>query len=405
MARLAKARSDASYRPLVERSLFVLALLGILLTVHLAFWYGGRTSASDPVCGAGFDCQAVLASDPALLGVSSTYWGMLFYIAVAGMGIGLLMLAGRAASVLYTLRRLLIGAGLLYSAFLTALQYLVLSDRCLLCLISAAIVACMTAVLVLERRIGSAEVLARARELRLRGVLGALALVFVVADYAYSGSSSGEAEVAALGPAEAADTSQCIYDPDRPYFANFERLVEDYDPIVGRPDAPVTIVEFLDPNCNFCKDLHPVMQRLLSLHSDNARIVYKPVTLVGGPSHSLDEVMALWLAEESGRFEEMMELQFRHQNGATGLSVDRLTEFADDIGMNAGRFREDLLDGRLAARARRVMQIFNGLGLTGVPAVIIDGRLIHHSARSIGCLNHFVEQAVANATSQPEPDE
>ena len=85
MARQVHARSGALFRPSVERLLFILALLGILLTVHLAFWYGGRTAASDPVCGAGFDCQAVLASDPALLGVSSTYWGMLFYVAVAGM--------------------------------------------------------------------------------------------------------------------------------------------------------------------------------------------------------------------------------------------------------------------------------------------------------------------------------
>ena len=314
------------------------------------------------------------------------------------------MLGGKAVSLLYTLRRLAIGAGFLYSAFLTALQYMVLSDRCLLCLISAAIVASMTAVLVLEKRIGSMAIPAKARELRFRGVLAVAALVVAFADFAYSGSSAGEAEMAVLGPVEAADASQCIYDPDRPYFANFERLVEDYDPIVGRPDAPVTIVEFLDPNCNHCRDLHPVMQRLLSLHRDNARIVYKPVTLVGGPSHSLDEVMALWLAEESGRFEEMMELQFRHQNGSTGLSVDRLTQFADDIGMNADRFRQDLLDGRLASRARRVMQIFSGLGLTGVPAVIIDGRLIHNSSRSIGCLNYFVEQAVATA-NQPGPNE
>ena len=392
-----RSTAGVSYRPLFERCLYALALAGILLTVHLAFWYSGPTTAVDPVCGAGFDCEAVLNEDPAPLGMSSTYWGLLFYVAIAAIGIGIMTKGGRLGRWLSTLRRLAIGAGFLYSIFLTTLQFAILADRCLLCLISAGIVTLMVAALLLERYMGNVAAPPPARALRLYGGLAAVALVLVLADYKSSGAGREESGGASLAPEEEVDTALCSYDPAMPYFENIEQLVTDYDPIAGRRDAPVTIIEFLDPNCTHCRDLHPVMQSVLEAFPEQARIVYKPIALVGGPSFSLDEVMALWLAEEAGRFQEMLELQFQPRDGASDLSVERLTAFADDIGMNAGRFRDDLRTGRLMGRARRAMQIHRGLGLTSVPAVIIDGRLVHHASRSLGCLRYFVRQALEEA--------
>ena len=123
--------------------------------------------------------------------------------------------------------------------------------------------------------------------------------------------------------------------------------------------------------------------------------MYKPVAIVGSATHSLEEVQALMLATEQGKFEEMLELQMVHQSPSTGLSVGRLTEFAEQIGMDASAFREHLVDGRFDREVRRNRQVYMDLQLTGVPAVILEGRLVFPRSRSVGCLSHFIEQELA----------
>ena len=389
--------NQATHRPLVERSLFGLALAGIVLTVHLAFWYGGDVVGNDPVCGAGFNCEAVLASDPAPLGIPSTYWGMLFYVILAGIGLAIVFSSDAVRRRLSTLRRIVIGGGFLYSLFLTAFQFVILNDRCLLCLISALLVTVMLVVILVGYRMGTPVRLVRAREIRLHVAMFGAATALLLGDYAYSGSQMQDQTLLSAADDEFFDTSSCRYDANMPVFQNTDQLVRDYDPIAGRRNAPVTIIEFLDPNCPHCKTLHPIMQQLLQRHRDKVRIVYKPITLVGGPSYSLDEVMALWLAEEQGHFEEMLEGMFRAQNGTSGLSVEVLTDIADDIGMNAGLFRSELLSGRLVNRSSSLLRAFNEMGFSGVPAVLIDGRVVHSNSRTIGCLSYLVEQAYAEA--------
>ncbi len=383
------------HRPLVERCLLGLALAGVLITIHLTFWYGGDVAAEDPVCGAGFDCEAVLASDPAPLGIASTYWGMVFYLTIAGLGLGIAFKSEGIGRRFHTLRRAVIGGGLLYSIFLTVLQFVVLSDRCLLCLISAFLVTSMVVVLLLERTMGTPVRVVPAREARVHIIMVGVASALILGDYAYSGSRTADDPGTSSTAQVLVDPSQCRYDGSMPTFANTDQLVRDYDPIAGRRDAPVTIIEFLDPNCPHCKSLHPTMQQLLQRHPEKVRIVYKPVTLVGGPSYSLEEVMALWLAEEEGRFEEMLESMFRALDGSSGLTVDALVDLADDIGLDPGNFRSELMSGRLINRSRNLLQAFNEMGFSGVPAVLIEGRVVHSNSRNLGCMSHFVEQIYA----------
>lgn len=396
----------AVHRSLYERILFGLALLGVLVTVHLNVWYGANAPSEDPVCGAGFDCEAVLASDPMPLGVPSAVWGLLFYLGIAGVCAGIVFFEDSKRLLLKKIRLGMVGFGLLYSLFLTAYQFFVLSDRCLLCLISATIVTVMAIVLGLyvfkpaTQPRSRQTAAALSGEYKLYGILAVLLLVLAGADYGYFNSQAPEAGplIGASTPIAAdrpVDVAGCRFDPDRPYYSNIDRLITEEDPISGNPEAPVTIIEFLDPNCPHCKTVHPIMKAVAAKYPDQLRIVYKPVALVGSATHSLDEVSALLQAEEQGRFEEMLEFQFVNQTPRTGLSVNLLTDAAEELGMDAQVFRAAITDGKYNRQARRTRQLFNDLGLTGVPAVILEGRVVHSQSRSVGCLSHFIEQELA----------
>ena len=393
-----------TYRRVLERSLFILSLAGILVTLHLVMWYSPEIAgANDFVCGAGFDCQSVISSDPAPLGVSSSWWGFLFYVWLATLCVGIAKNVMGQGSLLKGIRLASVGIGLLYSLFLTVYQFIALDARCLLCFMSATVVALMAAVLYIAWRKpapSAARSGAPVRELTFHGVAAVVALVVVAFDYsALPDRVSESAMTTSTADMNDAlfDPSMCRYDPSTPTYENIEQLIRDYDPVVGPVDAPVTVMEFLDPNCNHCKNLHPIMVALAEAFPDSVRFVYKPVTVVGGPTYSLDEVMALWIANENGQFKEMLDLQFRNQSPATGLSPEQLIDFADDLGMDRNEFRSALLDGSQEPRAREVRRFFSGMGLTGVPAVIIGGRTVHGASRTLGCMQHFINEELAAA--------
>ena len=61
--------------------------------------------------------------------------------------------------------------------------------------------------------------------------------------------------------------------------------------------------------------------------------------------------------------------------------------------MDMDNFRSVLRNRGYASRTVQTRRLFDGMGFTGVPVVIINGRQISSSSRNLGCLRHFVEQA------------
>lgn len=384
------------YRKTFERLLYILALAGVGLTLHIALWYsGGTPSTEDPFCGVGSNCVGVIASDPAPLGLPSAWWGFLFYMTVFITGLLIAYNISGLGAHLKKARAFVVGAGWCYSLFLTLLQATAIDGWCQLCLVSFAIVTLITLITFMglfRRPTTNAQREAPASERIFHGAVAALLLGFLLWDY--SNAPGQEEGIGAIGATETSvDPASCMYVAGARVFENMDQIVMDYDPVIGPANAPILVMEFLDPNCNHCKTVHPHIKALAAAYPDSVRVVFKPIPVVVGPTHSLDEITALYLANEEGVFEEMLDLVFQHQSPATGLSVGRLSEFAEDLGMDMGKFRSVLRSREYVSRTVQTRRFFEGMEFTGVPTVIINGRQIHSSSRNLGCLRHFVEQA------------
>jgi len=385
-------KGESPYHRLRERTLMVLAGIGIVLTTHLMFFYG-NTEVVDPVCTGTDSCASVIAQDPGFLGLSSASAGLLFYLLVAALTLVVALDPGGMRRRMKTVRQLLIIGGWAFSIFLTLFQMFGIQGFCMLCFGSFIIVTAMFLVpFVLPGRASSVRVSA---EKVFSGVVGGLVAFAILADYALFQSQKPETDTAQL-----VDTTQpynpalCRYDDTVPRFENLDQLVSMEDPFTGPVAAPVTILEFIDPNCPACKRQHPIMQQIAAQYPNEVRIVYKLVTLVGGPQFSLDEVMALWLANEQGRFSEMIAGVFDAQN-PQGLSVNDLASIADDVGLDTGEFRRELTSRRLEPRARQIYRVFGGMGLDAVPSVLINGQKVSTYDRSFGCLSYLIDQELA----------
>ncbi len=146
------------YRPVLDRTLFVLALLGVLLVIHLwmqqerGFDQGcfGFNTEYEQARQATFDCEAVTQSDAgSFLGLSNVVWGLAFYLTVALLGAGVALLPARTA-LLKKIRGVVIVLGFLYAIWLVNVQFNVLGDLCALCLISAGITTLLFLTLALD---------------------------------------------------------------------------------------------------------------------------------------------------------------------------------------------------------------------------------------------------------------
>lgn len=87
-------------------------------------------------------------------------------------------------------------------------------------------------------------------------------------------------------------------------------LVKPHSPIKGADNAKVTIVEFLDPECEACRAMLPIMKRLLSEYDGKIRLVIRYMPLHG---NSRLAAAALEEAREHGKFEEALDILFETQ--------------------------------------------------------------------------------------------
>lgn len=89
-----------------------------------------------------------------------------------------------------------------------------------------------------------------------------------------------------------------------------EALVRPDSPSFGPADAKVTIVEFLDPECEACRAMHPIVKQLLSEYEGKVRLVIRYM-----PFHTNSMYAASVLEEtrETGHFEKALETLFEHQ--------------------------------------------------------------------------------------------
>lgn len=152
------------------------------------------------------------------------------------------------------------------------------------------------------------------------------------------------------------------------------RLVDPADPVSGNPLGDVTIVEFFDTRCPYCRRMGPVLADLL--RSDpKVRLVMKDLPVLG-PTSQLESRFLLAAQKQGGYFklhDAVMQL-----GGAS--SRDSLRELADHLGLDGGRLARDVDDPAIKTRLQATNDTARQLGIEGTPAYVIGNRLIAGAA-------------------------
>lgn len=188
-------------------------------------------------------------------------------------------------------------------------------------------------------------------------LIGAVAVIFLTGSGSSSSNSGSEQTAVGDGQSDAI-------------------LVREDSPRIVAPGSEVTLVEFLDLECEACGAMYPVVKRVLAEYEGKINFVVRYF-----PLHQ-NSVLAATSAEAAGRqgkYWEMYAKLFEGQ-GTWGEKSQPQTEvflgYARELGLDLARFQTDLQDPAIRAKVDRDRRDGIAAGVRGTPTFFLDGEQI-----------------------------
>ncbi|MCA0871414.1 DsbA family protein [Seohaeicola saemankumensis] len=141
-------------------------------------------------------------------------------------------------------------------------------------------------------------------------------------------------------------------------------------PVLGNPEGDVTVVEFFDYNCPYCRRAMDEVKGLLAA-DQNVRLVYREWPILG--DGSVFAAKAALAAREQGKYEEFHWALMGMQGRAEESSVMRIAEM---VGLDTDKLRRDMKAPEVAEHIETSMQLSQALGFNGTPSFVIGDQLV-----------------------------
>lgn len=201
-------------------------------------------------------------------------------------------------------------------------------------------------------------------------------------------SSAQKSEIEKLVHDYIMDNPQVILDAVRQYQekqeaarqeARDKRIVELRDalehaktsPVGGNPDGDVTIVEFFDYRCPYCKKAHDIVSKVIEADG-KVRLVYKEFPILGPDSVVAARAALAAFLVEPGKYEAFYDALMRSKGP---LPEARVFEIAKTVGLEADALRKAMDDPAIGQEIGHNRALAQELEITGTPAFVIGGKL------------------------------
>ena len=151
-------------------------------------------------------------------------------------------------------------------------------------------------------------------------------------------------------------------------------LVRFHSPIIGKAEAPVTIVEFLDPSCEACRAYYPIVKQIMGMFDGDVRLVIRYAPLHEG---SDEAVMILEAARLQGKFEPVLEAIFRDQPiwaAHSAPDLEKAWAAAQSAGLDVAKAREDAKSEAISRVLEQDIADMKAVDLKGTPTFFVNGK-------------------------------
>lgn len=140
-------------------------------------------------------------------------------------------------------------------------------------------------------------------------------------------------------------------------------------PVLGNPEGDVTVVEFFDYNCPYCRRVKPHMEALLAA-DPNVRVVYREWPILG--EGSVFAARAALASRNQGKYDEFHWAMMGLNGRAEEATVIRA---AEEIGLNIAQLRRDMTAPEIDEHIQTSMRLSRAIGFSGTPSFVIGDNL------------------------------
>ena len=144
-------------------------------------------------------------------------------------------------------------------------------------------------------------------------------------------------------------------------------------PFKGPPNAPITIVEFSDFQCSYCKRVLAVLGQVLEQYPNQVKLAFRDFPIQNIHPHAQRAAEAAHCAAEQGKFWEYHDLLFEQQDVLPNADHGK---HAKALGLEAGAFQACLDSRKYKEKVERNYADGVKAGVSGTPAFFINGRLL-----------------------------
>ena len=141
------------------------------------------------------------------------------------------------------------------------------------------------------------------------------------------------------------------------------------DYVAGNPDGKITVVEFFDYNCPYCKRSFPDVMALIDNEKD-VRVVLKEFPILGDNSTFASK--AAIAAKKQGKYLELHKAMFRVEGR---VDPARVLSIAKSIGLDLDQLQKDMQASDIDAPIKQDLELSSKLGINGTPTFIIGDQL------------------------------
>ncbi|HEX7086840.1 MAG TPA: thioredoxin domain-containing protein [Vicinamibacterales bacterium] len=162
-------------------------------------------------------------------------------------------------------------------------------------------------------------------------------------------------------------------------------------PTRGPENAAVTLVEFSDFHCPFCRRVQPTLDELLKKYPTQVRLVYKHMPLDSLHPRARRAAEASWCAQQQGRFWEYHDALYADPSAGTD---EQLTAIAQRLGLDLNAFGACLASDEPKATVQRHVEEGARYGVSGTPGFFVNGRLLS-GAQPLESFVRIIEEELA----------
>jgi protein-disulfide isomerase len=157
-------------------------------------------------------------------------------------------------------------------------------------------------------------------------------------------------------------------------------------PVGGNATGNVTLVEFFDYNCTYCRQVAPVMAQAEAA-DPQLRIVYKEFPILG--PGSIYAAKAALAAHRQGRYEDFHQALMK----AKGQVAEPLVlKVAAEIGLDVARLKADIQDSVIQASIDRNLELAQALNINGTPGFVVGDQILR-GATDLATMKELIDQA------------